>query len=146
MHSKAGLKYVLIGPTLIGILALFSTGCSSGPDTSQKLPLGWMDSPAQGAVLRGTATLSGWALCEDGIENIAVYVDRSFVQMAGKLNGARPDVISLYPAFGGVTDMEWIAKLETASLSPGPHDILARAISKKGAVRDLGSVKVTIER
>jgi Bacterial Ig domain len=105
-----------------------------------------MDAPVQNSVLRGTATLSGWALSEDGIENIAVYVDRSFVQMAGRLNGARPDVISLHPEFAGVTDMEWTVKLETGSLTPGSHDVLTRAISKKGAVRDLGSVRVSIER
>jgi hypothetical protein len=133
---------------LLGLagLSLLMTGCTNPTDMAQKLPLGWMDSPAQSAVLRGVAVLAGWAVCEDGIASVALYVDRSFVSKTEKLNGSRPDVISLFPSFAGAGDMQWKINLDTSSLAPGPHDILTRAISKKGAVRDLGSVKVTIER
>jgi Bacterial Ig domain len=120
-------------------------GCSKGPGNGAKLPLGWFDVPVQNAAIKGTTILAGWALSEDGIADIEIYVDRVFLTK-GKVSGARPDVVRQYPEFASVSDIEWNVQLETAQLAPGVHNITARAISKVGAIRDLGTVVVTVER
>ncbi len=131
-----------IATTLLTVL--FAAGCSSAPDTKLRLPLGWLDSPAQNTVVKGVVPVAGWALSEDGIDKIAIYVDRSFSEY-GKVSGLRPDVIKSYPEFGSTADMEFAVPLDTAAIPTGVHQITARAISKKGAVRDLGTVLVTVE-
>ncbi len=135
-----------MGATCILIaLALSLAGCSATPNAKLKLPLGYLETPVSNTVLRGTGILSGWALSEDGIDQIAVYVDRTFLQY-GKVSGLRPDVIKAFPEFAGTTDMQWSAQVDTSTIPVGAHQLLARAISKKGAVRDLGMVVVTVER
>lgn len=128
----------------MALLALFAIGCSNAPDTKLKLPIGWLDVPLPNSVLKGTVSVAGWALSDDGVDKVAVYVDRSF-NMYAKVSGTRPDVIKLYPEFASTPDMEFVAQLDTAAIPVGSHQILARAISKKGAVRDLGTVVVTVE-
>jgi hypothetical protein len=106
--------------------------------------MGWFDTPSTNTYMRGNVTLNGWALSEDGIDKIMVYVDRSFTEY-GKMAGPRPDVLKIYPQFAGTIDMEWSAELDTAAIPVGAHQVLVRAVSKKGAVRDLGAIAVTIE-
>lgn len=129
----------------LALFCLSTTGCSNGPDTKLKLPMGWFDSPGDHAYLKGVVVLNGWALSEEGIDKVMVYVDRAFVENA-KFVGPRPDVIKVYPEFAGNNEAEWAASLDTAAIPVGIHRVMVRAVSKKGAIRDLGTISVTIAR
>jgi N-acetylmuramoyl-L-alanine amidase len=108
------------------------------------LPFGAFDYPIEHASLKGDVKMSGWALSEDGIKEIVVYVDRSFYGF-GKMGGPRADVVKVYPAFASTPDIAWTAPLDTTEIPVGSHDVLVRAISNKGAIRDLGNASVNIE-
>ena len=77
------------------LCAVVCIGCGGRPAetgaSASRLPFGVVDLPHSGETLRGTTRLGGWALSEDSIERVALYVDRNYV-VAATLGGARPDV------------------------------------------------------
>ena len=122
--------------------ALASTSC--GPDRASKLPFGALESPPDGITIKGVAFADGWVLSEDGIDHVAIYLDRTFLQDAA-VKERRPDVIKLHPEFPPETNARFICELHTESLPVGRHEISARAISRSGATRDLVPHMITIE-
>jgi hypothetical protein len=135
-RTKTGFRFLVCACFTASLV--FLAGCSSGSggDNKAKLPYGWFDTPADNSTVTGTVNAVGWALCEDGVEKVAVYIDRSFVTY-GTMSGPRPDVVKVYPEYASVADIAFNAKFEAGALSVGRHEVLLRAISKKGAVRDL---------
>jgi hypothetical protein len=101
--------------------------------------------PRAGKTLRGTIPLGGWALSEDGIGRVAIYVDRSYV-LTATLGGSRPDVGSIYAGFPGATTAGWNALLDTTSFPAGGHEIVVQAHSNLGALRDIGTMAVTFAK
>ena len=125
------------------------TGCGSKPDETatslSRLPFGVIDVPRSGETLRGAVGLGGWALSEDGISRIAIYVDRNYV-LAATIGGPRPDVAKVYPGFTDAATSGWNAVLDITAFPAGPHEILVQAQSKHGAVRDLGNLAATFAK
>jgi hypothetical protein len=94
--------------------------------------------PRPGETLRGKIPLGGWALSEDGIGRVAIYVDRSYV-LTATLGGSRPDVGSSHAGFPN-------AVLDTASFPAGSHEIVVQAHSSLGGLRDIGTIAVTFAK
>lgn len=110
-----------------------------------KLPYGYLDGPVGEQVIRGTAPVSGWAVSEDGIESVAVYVDRNFIGRA-TIGQSRPDVAKVLPDLAESGSSGWSLLLDTALLAEGRHEITVQIRSKRGAYRDLPTVPVTVTR
>lgn len=132
---------------LVGFLACI--GCGSKPaetGTSQsRLPFGAVDIPHPAETLRGTIPVGGWALSEDGIDRVAIYVDRSYV-LTATLGGARPDVAKVYGTLPNAATSGFNAVLDTSPFPPGNHEIVVQAHSKGGACRDIGAISVVFAK
>lgn len=127
------------------IAALGMAACGTTGKNAGKLPFGVMDTPRTGETLKGKVVLSGWALSEAGITEIAVYLDRSYV-MSGQINGQRPDVAKAFPNVPNGQNSGWAIHLDTSTIAPGPHELVVRAIDTSGSVRDIGSAVIGIAR
>jgi hypothetical protein len=128
----------------LALLVFACVACGLAPTNSGKLPLGAIDTPSGDAIVKGVSFAIGWALCEDGVDRVAIYLDRTYLQDA-VLKGRREDVVKVFPQFSGVADVRWITELHTESLPIGRHEISARVISRRGATRDLAPHIVNIE-
>jgi hypothetical protein len=107
------------------------------------LPFGSVDAPRPNAVLNGVTQVAGWALAEQPIEEIAVYVDRKYVVSADKAL-PRPDVAKAQPGFEAASKSGWLAMVDTNAFPQGWHELTVQARSAAGATRDLGTVLVSI--
>ena len=132
---------------LAGLIAC--SACGTKPEepgvSLSRLPYGVIDTPHSGETLRGAVGLGGWALSEDGISRVAIYVDRSYVVTA-TLGGPRPDVGKIYAGMPDAAAAGWNAVLDTASFPPGGHEIVVQAHSKRGGSRDIGAITVTLAK
>jgi hypothetical protein len=125
---------------LAPVLLLLSCGGHENSTTPVKLPVGFLDAPRNGDTIRGTTTIKGWALSEGGIRQVEIYLDRTFLGNAN-LQVSRPDLAQFpfpNPDKGGF-EYEW----NTATIPPGPHEIVAQAHANDGGVRDVGRASVT---
>jgi Bacterial Ig domain len=119
-------------------------GGSTATDVSRSiLPTGVVDSPLEGATLKGTSSISGWVICEDGIKAVRLYLDRRFIEDA-KLGGSRPDVNKAFPGFPSGDTPGWSASIDASTIVAGSHQITVQAESNKGAVRELATRNVVI--
>jgi hypothetical protein len=110
-----------------------------------RLPFGVIDLPRSGETLKGAVSIGGWALSEDGISRIAIYVDRSYV-LTAQIGGSRPDVGKIYADIPDAATAGWNAVLDTSAFPPGSHEILVQAHSKRGGSRDIGMIKVNLAK
>jgi hypothetical protein len=135
--------------TVMTLVCLVGLACETKPNESanslSRLPFGSTDIPHSGEIVRGRVPMGGWALSDDEISRIAIFVDRSYV-MTATLGGPRPDVAKLYPSLPNSGESGWNAVLDTTSLQPGNHAIVVQAYSKQGAARDIGDVTVTVAK
>jgi len=140
------IRFYLI-PILFVYLIL--TSCGGENKSARKivpnLPFGGVNAPVNGQKIAGKIDVVGWALAETGIESVSTYVDRTFVSSSAT-GLPRPDVAKAYPNVSGSDKAGWVLTLDTASFSPGWHELTVQARSKEGAVRDLASIPLMIER
>lgn len=116
-------------------------GAPAPPDPSNQLPFGSLDAPAANATVPRKVTVSGWAMDDTGVEGVRVYVDGHFITST-TLTVDRADVSAAVPAYARQSDRHgWTV---TIGLEPGTHTLLAQAVDRVGATRDLGSVSVTV--
>jgi hypothetical protein len=133
-----GLALVIALPAVLGCQT-----ASAAPDKTNELPFGFIDAPANGASVTRQVQMYGWALDDEGVTDVRLFVDGHFARSAA-IDQARADVAALYPAYAGGGDVcGWAVTLTLgADLAPGPHTIIAQAVDKKGATRDIGSITV----
>jgi len=94
--------------------------------------------------VRNPTFATGWALAEDGVSEVDLFLDGKFLQDATlKIN--RPDVLKVYPAFGKVNYAGWVLDLRTETLPIGRHELTVRITSHSGLITNLEPHKVTIE-
>jgi hypothetical protein len=128
---------------LLGLTCLVvACGPSIHPDN--EIPFGALDLPAPGAVVPpGPLLVGGWALDDEGIDRVRVFLDRRLVGEA-RLAVARPDVVRLFPQHSrGTAEHGWNTIISLPN-TPGSHEILAQAVDVQGATRDLGTVAIII--
>lgn len=132
-------------PAFLGCIVLLSfvaTSCGDR-DISAKLPMGSVDVPKTGQTISGHLNAIGWAVAEDRVTDVSVYVDRAFWKTC-LIRGSRPDVNKVYPGFPEGDDSGWTVDLDASALPIGKHELEFLARSSKGAVREIGDISVFI--
>jgi hypothetical protein len=92
---------------------------------------GYLDSPANGAVLSGQSTVSGWFLDISGVLKIEVQVDGKTVGTA-KYGLLRNDVATAFPQYKNANSGFQYA-LNTANLGEGNHSLTIKETGKNGS-------------
>ena len=123
----------------------YSVNVTVGPVPA---PVVFIDSPAPGATISGTITLSGWAIDNatsigTAISSVQIMVDGALVGTAN-YGGARPDVCAAYPGRPGCPNVGFTYQLNGASLGAGAHIITAVA-TDTDSPPDAGSSSVTVK-
>ena len=126
------------------LLSAISCGSSS---THAKLPNGVVDVPPPGqpAAVKGMASLMGWAIGENGISDVDIYVDRVYVASA-HLGLVRPDVAAAFPNETNSNTAGWQASLDCSNIAVGPHELVVQATAKNGAKRDIGVYQIVVSK
>ncbi len=108
-------------------------------------PFGAMDEPVNGRHISGPFPIHGWAVSEQGLDQVTIYVDGKFFANSS-LGEVRPDVTATFPKAKDGATSGWRFEATPAMFTPGEHEIAARARSKSGIVREVGTAKVSIQR
>lgn len=141
MRSRKGVV-TMCAATLT--MALSIASCSRSQPT--RLPLGHVDSIQPGATVTGVVPVQGWAVDEDGVLSVCLYVDRVRVACTADLGGVRPDVATAYPKIAGADKSGWTIRFDSSTVSPGNHQFVIQTKSKSGATKDLGDINVVVSR
>jgi hypothetical protein len=91
----------------------------------------YMDNPAAGSVISGTATVSGWAV--DSAVSIGSPIASVVVKVDGNVAGSatygssRSDVCAIFPGRPNCPNVGFVFPLDTSTLTQGSHTITAVA-------------------
>ncbi|MGA2196655.1 MAG: hypothetical protein ABSH40_15445 [Bryobacteraceae bacterium] len=127
----------------LAVAGIMTWGCGSGTGTKARLPSGVVDTPQPNQNISGRFAAFGWAISEDGIKQVSVYVDRVFL-MNCTYGTMRPDVNQAIPGFPQGDRAGWTADIDATSLPEGKHEMVFQAESNKGATRDIGAIPVIV--
>lgn len=101
-----------------------------------------LEAPKQGSSYSGIGTLRGWAVAEEGIDYVEIYVDDAFFQNA-PYGGKREDVGNIYPEVEGSDDSGYALAFNYSILSEGSHTIKAVAVTNSGRrIEKISSISV----
>jgi hypothetical protein len=134
---------------LIVSLGLSAASCAHQRESDvtiiSRLPFGGVNVPQGQQKITGKVDFTGWALSEEGIESVAIYIDRSFVaECATGL--PRPDVAKAFPNIPESLLSGWTVTFDSTNFPPGWHELTVQVKSKAGATRDVGSVPILLQR
>ncbi len=104
------------------------------------LPVGFVEQPAQNSHVSGTIGISGWVSGMEPVREVSVYVDHSLMQSTTP-SLKRPDVDENYPE-SPVKEKGWATTIDVSKISPGQHEIEARAFSQGACEADIAVVPV----
>ena len=90
-----------------------------------------LETPVQRQTYTGIATVRGWAIAEEGIDRVDVYIDDSFFQSA-PYGGEREDVGGAFPSVDGSSYSGFALTYNYSLLSRGEHKVRAEAITNDG--------------
>jgi hypothetical protein len=99
------------------------------PATTAKAPIGFLSSPAEKQVIAPGTFVSGWALAEAGIANVAVTFDdgqKGYVRRGDNF----PGVSAQYPNYPDADKAGYIFAIP--KLNPGPHSLTLTVTSRDG--------------
>jgi hypothetical protein len=133
------------GALWLAVILPFTISCAS--TTHAKLPIGTVDVPPLGrqAVLKGTASFVGWAIGEDGISDVGIYVDRVYATSA-QCGLGRPDVAAAFPGEPDARTAGWQALFDSSEITAGTHELVVQATAKNGAKRDIGVFQILVTK
>ena len=122
---------------------------SSSAAAPHVIPTVHIDSPAPGATVSGTVTVSGWAIDNDSavgtaIGSVRVLVDGTSMGTA-TYGASRPDVCAAYPGRPGCPNVGFTYSLNTATLASGSHTITVTA-TDSASPPDTGSATITVHK
>lgn len=113
------------------------------PDPANELPIGFVDTPASGEVLRpGPTLVGGWAVDDTRVVEIRIFFDGRFAARS-TVTVARPDVATALPKYARAGDLYGWNVLVDFAATPGAHTILAQAVDSSGATKDIGVIPIT---
>jgi len=98
----------------------------------------YLEEPLNGEVHSGIGNLRGWAVSEDGIDRVEIYIDGKYVYDA-PYGGSRGDVAKAHPEIPGSGKSGFSLAFGYSNLGFGQHSILARAFNKSGEWVDASS-------
>lgn len=131
----------------LSALCWFSPGCGqqqkAATATAGGLPFGEVLEPKPNQTITGPFAIRGWALARNGIEQVAIYEDRTFLADA-KLGLSSPEAQTAQPGFPGSAQAGWVFDADLGIFTSGIHELTVQARSKTGATRELASWKVVI--
>jgi hypothetical protein len=104
------------------------------------LPVGFIEQPPENARVSGTVGVSGWVNGAEPIRQVSIYVDHALMQST-KPSLNRPDVDETYPQ-SPVKEKGWATAIDLSKISPGPHEIEARAFAAGACEADVATVKI----
>ena len=119
-------------------------------NTGSVKPFGTIDTPAQGAVVSGSAyTVFGWALSPRGTiptngSTITVFVD-GVAKGHPVYNNNRSDIASAFPGYTNSTGAIGYFTLNTTTLSNGTHTISWTVTDNLGNTEGIGSRFFTVQ-
>ncbi|HVT43578.1 MAG TPA: Ig-like domain-containing protein [Thermoanaerobaculia bacterium] len=108
--------------------------------------IGSIDSPVDGERLSGVVLVRGWALDEQPISRVDLYIDDQF-QFPANLNLPRIDVVAAYPNWPGIQTRQpgFIIGFSTNRFPDGPHTIHFRVTTLDNRTSELGRRTVVID-
>ncbi len=102
-------------------------------NTVNQLPVGVLESPSQGARVRGTIRIAGYAYDPDGtVRGLFLLVDGATARTI-PYGSARPDICARLPEVAACPDIGFEVEFDTATLANGIHSIGVRAVDDRGA-------------
>lgn len=90
-----------------------------------------LEEPIDGEIHSGIGSLRGWAISEEGIDRVEIYIDGKYVYDA-PYGGSRSDVGAAYPDVDGSDNSGYSLAYGYSNLSDGEHTIMARAFDSNG--------------
>jgi hypothetical protein len=106
------------------------------------LPIGFIEQPAQNAHVSGAVGVSGWVTAMEPVRQISIYVDHSLMQST-RPSLKRPDVDQNYPE-SPIKEKGWATAIDLSKITPGPHDIEARAFGEGACEGDIAVTPVQV--
>jgi hypothetical protein len=94
-----------------------------------------LEEPIDGEIHQGIGNLRGWALAEEGIDRIEMWLNGSFL-FEIPYGGDRPDVADAFPEVEGAQQSGFGMAFGYSNLGAGTHRMTARAYDKNGEVRE----------
>jgi hypothetical protein len=110
-------------------------------------PIGWFDTPGEGATVSGSVPVTGWALDNIEVKSVKIYREDNmkkwvYIGDAVFVEGARPDVQQKYPDYPLNSRAGWGYMLLTNFLPEGGNGtctLWAAAVDAEGQQVSLGS-------
>jgi uncharacterized repeat protein (TIGR01451 family) len=131
--------FILVGPVTESRAAIYAIQSQqSGP--SPFTAVGYLDVPASGDVLSGTATVRGWAWATTGVVSVDVFVDGNRVGPA-TYGFSRPDLPIAFP--GAPSNAGYQHSLDTTAFPNGSHTVVAKVTDGAGRVATFATKQVT---
>jgi hypothetical protein len=93
---------------------------------------------------KGLIDLTGWALDDDGVAAVRVFVDGLYAGLAA-YGFPRPSVTSQYPGYPDSTTPGWLFSLDTRALADGEHVVGAVVVDDDGVQTLIGEVEFLTE-
>jgi hypothetical protein len=106
-----------------------------------------VDEPANGAAIERNVSSHGWALDDNGVSKVNIYLDGHYLTQAG-VTDAREDVSKVYPKYAHGNDTHGWKMVITLprDVTLGPHTLVFQAVDNQGATRDIGTADVRLDR
>ena len=90
-----------------------------------------IENPASGLRYSGIGTFQGWAVAQEGIDRVDLYVDGAFFQSA-PYGGSRGDVGNIFPDVPNSKNSGFALAYNFGDLSDGTHTLKAIAVTENG--------------
>lgn len=139
---KSSIKNFILFASFFAILLIFDTSKVLA-DTGNLLPKGYIDTPGNGATVKGSLNVSGWFLDPNGLTQVEVLVDGKSMGSA-EYGTPRSDVFNVYPQYQNANS-GYKFTLNTNSLSNGAHTLTVRGHGNNGVITTLDSIKINVQ-
>ena len=103
-----------------------------------------LEEPVSEEIHTGVGNLRGWAVADEGIEKVEIYIDGAYAFDA-PYGGVRTDVRDAFPDVEGSEDSGFSLAFNYSNLSAGGHTIKAIAYDRLGATKE-SSAEFTVIR
>ncbi|MGE5343628.1 MAG: BACON domain-containing protein [Candidatus Omnitrophota bacterium] len=111
-------------------------------------PFGEFSTPIEGSSVSNSIPVTGWALDDTGFLIVKIYNGNTYIGDAEFVEGARPDIESLYPTYPNNDKAGWGYLLLTNLLpngGNGTYTLIAKAMDIENNEVTLGSKTITID-